>query len=140
MNNIFADIQERVYGMGAKINVPRDLLVVSFQPRDDGVPYVSVSESGFVYVSVERGLEIFRKFAPSVDELMFLILGRVAATMAMRYELDNRLEGLDSRRIYFLKKIELMNSLNPAWGQRVRQEVGEILDGFPYLDRDPGGN
>lgn len=140
MSHVFSDIQEQVYGMGAKINAPKDLLVVSFQPRDDGVPYVLLNEGGFIYLSAERGLEIFKRFAPSVDDLMFLILSRVVAAMATRYELDNRLEGVDSRRMYFLKKIELMSSLNPAWGQRTRQEVDEILDDFPYLDRDLGRN
>ncbi|MOA33142.1 hypothetical protein D3C78_1544120 [compost metagenome] len=127
-------IQKEVYRLGEMIGAPRALLLLRDLPADDGAPYVVISNEILCYISSERGYEIFRKAASSLDELLYFILDRVTSRMAMDYELNNRVEGQDSRRIYFSKKIELMNELCPQWGCKARQEIERVLVSAPYVD------
>ncbi|QBG97652.1 Imm63 family immunity protein [Xanthomonas oryzae] len=128
------DIQSKVYEIGKKINAPRNLLLVRSQPADDGAPYLSMNDGLLFYASSERGYEIFRKSVTSLDDLLYLIFNNATAIMAMGYELKNRIEGQDSRRMYFSKRVELMNELDPKWGNRVAREIDEILSSAPYVD------
>lgn len=126
------DLQEKIYEIGKVINAPKSWLIVLYQPANDGSPYVSIDGDEFFYVSSERGCEISRKPISSLDELMYFIFEGATSMMALDYELDNRVEGQDFRRIYFSKQVELMNKLSPQWGERCRKEIGEILSLSPY--------
>ena len=126
------DLQEKIYEIGRIINAPRSWLIVLYQPVNDGSPYVSIQGEELFYTSSERGCEISRKPISSLDELMYFIFEGATSMMALDYELDNRVEGQDFRRIYFSKQIELMSKLSPRWGERCRKEIEEILSSSPY--------
>lgn len=128
------DLQDKIDEIGKIIDAPRSWLIVLYQPANDGSPYVAIDGDKFFYIYSERGCEIYREPISSLDELMYFILARAANRMALDHELDNRVEGQDFRRIYFSKRIELMNKLNPQWGERCRKEIEEILVSAPYSD------
>ncbi|WP_371231977.1 Imm63 family immunity protein [Pseudomonas sp. QE6] len=128
------NIQEKVYELGGRLNAPRTLLVVHDKSVDDGTPYVRIDNGVFHYISSERGYELFNKVAPSLDVLLYWILDRVVSRLAMDYELHHRVEGQDSRRIYFSKRIELMKEIDPRWGDMVGQDIERILQSNPYTD------
>lgn len=129
------EIQDKVYEIGKKIEAPKVLLTMHSQPVDDGTPYVTMSDGVFSYISSERGCEFSRKSDLSINDLIYLVFDRATSIMAMDYELNNRIEGQDSRRLYFLKRIELMTKLDCTWGYRTRQEINRTLLSSPFADR-----
>lgn len=126
------DLQDKIDEIGKIIDAPRSWLIVLYQPANDGSPYVAIDDDKFFYVSSERGYEISRKPISSLDELMYLTLEGAIFQMASSYELDNRVEGQDFRRILFAREIELMNKLNRKWGERCREKIEKILVSAPY--------
>jgi hypothetical protein len=54
--------------------------------------------------------------------------------MAICYELKNRVEDQDCRRIAFPKQIELLNRISSEMGARGAAEIEEILRRHPYDD------
>lgn len=129
------EIQDKVYEIGKKIDAPKALLAIYDRPMDDGTPYVAYTNGALSYISSERGCELFRKSDLSIDDLLYFIFDRITSMMAMDYELGNRIEGQNSRRIYFLKKIELMAKLDFSWEYRAKQEINRTLLSSPFVDR-----
>lgn len=128
------EIQTLVYEFGGRVNAPVSLLSVRFLPADDGAPYVEIKEGVFNYVSSERGYEIYRKSTHSLDELLYWILSRAARQMAMKYELNNRSKGIDTRRVYFSKFIQLVGGVKAEWEELAKLEVDNTLKTSPYID------
>jgi hypothetical protein len=54
--------------------------------------------------------------------------------MASDYELKNRIEDKDCRRIMFEKQEELLGILNDTWRQRENEEHKRILKNYPFDD------
>ncbi|MEX5573765.1 Imm63 family immunity protein [Pseudomonas lijiangensis] len=128
------EIQSMVDRLGERVGAPKSLLVVLSAPADDGTPYVEIHDHGFSYVSSERGYEIYNKSTNSLDELLYWIMKCVVQRMAVKYELDNRVGGFDTRRIYFSKFVKIFDEINPEWTRLARRDVDEILKVSPYLD------
>ncbi|MBX8487684.1 Imm63 family immunity protein [Pseudomonas cichorii] len=128
------EIQSMVDRLGERVGAPKSLLVVLSAPADDGAPYVKIHDHGFSYVSSERGYEIYNKSTNSLDELLYWIMKRVVQRMAVKYELDNRVGGFDTRRVYFSKFVQIFDEINPEWAGLARRDVDEILKASPYLD------
>jgi len=121
--------------MGALIGAPKEFLTVYAGPVGDGTPYVEIKGGKYFFVSSERGYEIFRKKATNEDEILYLIFKDIAWKMANDFELRNRALGKDCRRITFSKIIEIMNKVNADWGNKVEQEIDQILERSPYKDK-----
>lgn len=128
------EIQALVDKLGTKISAPKSLLVVLPTPADDGTPYVEIRGENFSYVSSERGCEIYRKLTKDLEELTYWIMSRVARQMAAKYELENRVDGCDTRKLYFDTFIKMLGEIKYEWGEKARSEVEEILKTSPYLD------
>ena len=54
--------------------------------------------------------------------------------MAFKYELKNRIEDKDCRRIAFDKQIELLSVLNENWSRKEHEEHLQILESHPFDD------
>lgn len=128
------ELQSIIDELGAKIDAPKSLLIILSSPADDGAPYVELHDKNFNYISSERGYEIYNKSTGSLDELIYWIMARVARQMAMKYELENREGGCDTRRLYFSKFIQLLGEIKPEWAELARLDVDEILKTSPYID------
>lgn len=128
------DLQRSVGLIGEKLGAPKSLLLVRDRSPEDGSPHVEFKDDGFDYVSSERGYEVFRKHAGSLDELLFLIISGVAFEMAVEYELHHRVAGRDSRRVIFEKYISDLNKINPAWARKASDELDAVLLSNPFVD------
>ncbi|MCY0107194.1 immunity 63 family protein [Pseudomonas monsensis] len=128
------EIQSIVYELGGRINAPKSSLIVLSAPADDGAPYVEVHDDGYSYVSSERGFEIYNKSTESLDELLYWIVNRAVRQMAVKYELDNRVDKFDTRRVYFSRLVQLLGEIKPEWAELARQEVDAVLKSCPYVD------
>ena len=102
--------------------------------EDFARPHIEVEHGFYHYVIVERGVERDRRFSDSYDDLLYWIFRDVTHGLAFGYELQNRVEDQDCRRIAFPKQIELMRTIDPALGKRLERDIAEILHRAPYDD------
>jgi hypothetical protein len=117
-----------------RLAAPADRFPYRAHPAHDGAPHVEVSGGLYHYVVTERGAELERRTTRDADQLMFWLLADVAFNLACEFELAHRVPGQDFRRVLFAKQIELLNELDPTWGQRRAEELGRILKEHPFKD------
>jgi len=126
------DVNKEVDCKGSIIDAPENLLWVRISPVGDGTPHVEIENSKAFYVSSERGVELFRKEVQSLDELLFLIFERITFRMACDFELKNRIENQDCRKIIFAKQLELIKKIDLKWETKISEEIDKVLERSPY--------
>lgn len=57
--------------------------------------------------------------------------------VAFLYELENRVENIDGRRIALNKVLDLMGSISDEWRLKAQSEIDEILAKNPYTEVEP---
>ena len=129
------DIQKRVKELALKINVPEYLLPTFEHLRGDGTPCIEVDSKGFMYYVIsERGQEFERRKTGKINDLLYWIFSDVTSLMSFRYELENRIEDKDCRRLAFNKQLELLGLLDNDWKEKEKNEHQIILKSFPFDD------
>jgi hypothetical protein len=127
-------IRQKISELGALIDAPNSELVLLEKPSGDGRYHLAIQNNEYHYISTERGQENDHIVTKDADLIMYLFFNDVASNMASSYELKNRVENSDSRRIKFEKQIEIMKNLNESWGEKIKNEIAEILKNSPYDD------
>ncbi len=102
--------------------------------KGDGTPHIEISYKFYDYVKSERGREFSRRSTHKEDELLYWISKDLTFHVAMYFELENRIEGQDTRRLLFKKQIELLSELKEDWGLLLEKEKKEILNKAPFDD------
>jgi hypothetical protein len=97
-------------------------------------PHLEVDSRGYHFVVVERGQELERLTSRDLDEILFRVFQTVTFGLASAYELANRVEGQDTRRLLFQKQVELLSRLSEQWGQRQARRHEDILRAHPFSD------
>lgn len=128
------DLQKKVDALVSVLGFPVHSINLCSAPIGDGTPYISFENGKYNYICSERGYEFSRKVTDSTDELLYWIMYDFIHAVAVEYELNNRVPGKDSRRIYFPKIIELMSKININWGIKSRKHFEEVLAASPYED------
>ena len=129
------DIKKKVEELAVKINAPTDLLPTYGYTKDFAYPHIEVDKFGLLhYVIVERGQELERRTTEKLDNLLYWIFTNVTFSMACDYELKNRIEDKDCRRIIFDKQEELLGLLSNNWKQKEKAEHQSILKNHPFDD------
>lgn len=130
------DIRKKIHSLGKKISIPNGRLNVFDTSPGDGRPHVSFDNNQYNYVYAERGVEFSRKTSDKLNELLYWIMSDIIYSIAFQYELENRIEHRDGRRIIFQKVIQLMGELDPLWALKAQEEIDSILSKSPYNDQD----
>ena len=128
------EIEIEVNNLSNLIKAPKDLLPTYGYSRDFAYPHIEVDKFQYHYVIIERGQEQDRKSTSNIQELLYWVFNSVTFDLSYQYELENRIENQDSRRIAFAKQEELLTYLNPEWGEWQRKEHLEILKRHPFDD------
>lgn len=129
------DIKSKVNELAVKIEAPSNLLPDYGSSRDLAYPHIETDNLGFLYyVIIERGQEIERKVTDKLENLLYWIFRDVASSMASSYEMKNRNDNLDGRRISFKKQEELLGTLNESWKSKCVEEHNRILINYPFDD------
>jgi len=129
------DIKKIVVELALKIHAPTNLLPSYGQQTWDAHPYIEVDNLGFMfYIISERGQEYERKITEIIDDLLYWIFANVTFSMASDFELKNRIEDRDCRRIMFDKQEELLGLLSDNWRQKENAEHKSILKNHPFDD------
>lgn len=102
--------------------------------QDDGFEHLEVGEDQYRLIVTERGRENSRQTTKSKDEILYWLVSSFVWGLANRFELENRVENQDFRRLFFVKQIEYLNRVNQNWADRKRTELEEILTKFPFDD------
>lgn len=133
----FFDIQEKINTIGKTIGIPESNLHIFLSSPDDGRPHISYDDGLYNYIYAERGVEFFRKKTNSEDELLYWIMSDFIYKVAFQYELENRVENIDGRRIAFNKVLALMGGISDDWRLKAQSEIDEILAKNPYSEVEP---
>lgn len=108
----------------------------SFQrtPQHDGSPHVEFDGTAFHLVATERGLELSRQTTRDEDEILYWMVRDASFWAAVQYELENRVETQDSRRIHFQEWRRLMAKCGGKFAERLDAEIDAILNENPFTD------
>jgi hypothetical protein len=128
------DIETEVAALARHLGAAGQDLPTYGISHDLGRPHIEVENALYHYVVVERGEELERRSTESYDELLYWIFRDVTRKLAFSYEMMNRVEDQDCRRIAFPKQIELMKQIDPALSERLERDIADILRLAPYDD------
>lgn len=84
-------------------------------PQHDGSPHIESNGDRFHFVVTERGSELERIKDLTSDEVLYLLFEGITFHMATKYELKNRKDGIDGRRVWFPYQEQIMGTLNIQW-------------------------
>ncbi|WP_288385885.1 Imm63 family immunity protein [uncultured Acinetobacter sp.] len=130
----FNEIQEKIYEYGSIINAPKDILKIYPSPQPNGIPYIQINNNEYLYIVEERGIELERRRTANIDVLLYWIMSDVIFFLATQYELENRIENFDNRRLIFKKEVELFKVLKKDWANITEVRINKILEESPYND------
>jgi len=135
MTKTVTEIQNIVNQLAERINAPKYLLPTFSSPIGDATPNIEVDNLGlYNYVISERGEEYERKITSDLNDLLYWIFASVTFSMACDYELKNRIDEKDFRRIMFAKQEDLLGVLNKDWKEKERKGHQSILNNNPFDD------
>lgn len=129
------DIKILVDSFAKKINAPQNLLPTYGQSIDGAHPHIEVDKYGqLYYVIVERGEELRRDFAADTNDLLYRVFSGITFSMAVDFELNNRIDTEDCRRQIFSKQEKLLSTLDSDWKSRIEKEHQWVLRTHPFDD------
>ncbi|WP_379968019.1 Imm63 family immunity protein [Epilithonimonas sp. UC225_85] len=122
------DLKNKMRLLADKIRTPHSLIPEVNESNDFAKPYIDMGMGDvFYYVIRERGVEYERILFRNESELLFRIFKDITFEMAIKYELNNRIEGQDFRILLFKKQEELIAKLNSEWAKTLKIEHNDYL-------------
>lgn len=118
----------------ARLGLDPDEHDILFERRDDGSRHYERVGDGWDAVVTERGCELELVHLADDAEALYRLASDQTFAMACSFELANRREGADSRRLIFAHQLHLIALVSPEWEARLRAEHGAILALHPFLD------
>lgn len=101
-------------------------------PQHDGSLHIEQYAAVFDVVRTERGIETLRISGLSSTDVLYHLCKKATWYIAVQYELKNRRDDVDSRFVWYPYQEELMEKLNPGWGERLKQYHQEVLKEHPF--------
>ena len=103
-------------------------------PQHDGSPHVEMEGDEYCFVVTVRGSEFERRRTRDPDEILYFLMEGVTSVVATQFEMKNRTEGKDGRKVWFPYQQKLLYDMKPEWGKRKRDEHEKILKTAPFND------
>lgn len=126
------EIEKVVNVLALKISSPTDLLPTFGYSKDFAHPHIEVTIEGYNFVVLEKGQEVQRKITQNLDEILYWIFNGITFSMALKFEVKNRIESQDCRWVLFQKQDELLGMLNILWQQRSIQKHSFLLKDYIF--------
>jgi hypothetical protein len=86
------------------------------------------------YVSMERGEERIHCQSGDLNKVLYYVFKPITASLAEKYTVKNRVKGMDFRRLFFEKQLELLGTINKEYQKVREEEIETILKKAPYQD------
>jgi Immunity protein 63 len=128
------EIEADITNLAKCIYATRDQLPTYNISRDGGARHIEIENQKYQYIGIERGQEIHRTSTTDYDELLYWVFSDASFSLAVVYELNNRIVDQDCRRIIFPRQIELMHKINPKMAILCEHRIAKILSTHPYDD------
>jgi hypothetical protein len=126
-------VDHRIRVLAARIHASEELLP-GYRHVDSGRALIE-HDGHFHYMFVERGERYDMRTTDDLDELMYWTFETITLAMAGNYELMHRNSNAgDIRRLRFAHQLALLGRLDPAWADRCRAGLDDILSRHPYVD------
>ena len=132
------EVREEVYRLGKLIGLDRDsdlypLFTVSTKVWSEGYSFY-VDDGMYHYVAMERGSEVKHYEEEKLEEVLYYVFEVATSYLAGRYELENRNDEEDFRRIRWKRQLELLGKIDREYVLKRMQKNEEILKISPYRD------
>lgn len=95
-----------------------------------GTIYISNNE--YHYVIMERGKENKHYRSLDINDILYPLFEGITFSLASKYELKNRNEKEDPRKLLWGKQLELLGKIDPLFKERCQKEIDSILKIAPY--------
>lgn len=128
-------LRQEFFVIAEHLTAPRNLIQFYTRRQDDGAYHLEVVGDEYHYISTERGKTLNVRITRDPKEVLFWLTENLTKLMASEYELNHRVERQDSRRLRFAKHVELMESIDHLWAERVADKYESILVKHPFDDR-----
>lgn len=125
------EVRNLVIDKANKINAPQYNLPTFGVNEDFARPEIRIKKNGYHYVILEKGQEIKHQVTKNLDELLYWTFKDITFEMACDYEVRNRIEGQDFRRLLFNKQLELINLISEEFSRLLKTEIEVILKRAP---------
>ena len=129
------ELEEKIRFGISKVKDIEDISDLKFQKNiengEDAI-YIFSDLQGYHYVLMERGIEIVHKVTDDVFEICFWCFFELTRNAAFDYELENRDEKLNYRKVAFTKQLEYLSTIGENYRKRGEIEIDEILKIYPY--------
>ena len=130
----FEQIRAETDRLRALIGAPDNVCPLLSSSFGDGSPFLRIVADGYIYANEERGHVYNERKTQDLDELLYWIMKDITFSMAVDYEVANRVLHADFRRLLFAKDLELLGSLKPEWRERKQREYDAVLAQYPFND------
>ena len=127
-------IKQKIDFLSGQIDVPSNLLPTYGTSKDDGSPYIEITDVEYIYLAFDRSIRTLYKKTKDINELLYWVFSNITFTMACSYEAAHHDSKVDSRRKIFSYQLSLLEKLDPSWKSRRGKEVDEILINSPFED------
>jgi Immunity protein 63 len=133
--NLVEEIKKQIGEFAEKIDLAENSLSQLWIENDFASPYIKIDDSGYMHLIVrERGQISEDKIAKDINQLLYWIFSGITFSMACSFELKNRIESQDCRRMIFTKQNELLKKLNIDWSEKEIKSQEAILKNYPFDD------
>jgi hypothetical protein len=102
--------------------------------EDNSFPHIEVGFMCYQWISKERGKENLHLEFKKTNDILFQVFEFITSEIARNWELENRVDNEDFRRQFFAKQVELMYNVSSEFGDRMNNEINELLLRSPYDD------
>ena len=113
---------------------PLDVYFANGTPNNIEGNYCYSNEYGYHYCFTERGVVTMHKTTQDLFEISFWVIKGQIFSMALEYELKNRIKGQDPRRLLFKKELQLFDLIGEDYRKQAEIDIHEILKTHPYRD------
>ena len=133
--NLILKLKQQIKELALRIGLTENSTTQIWEENDFAYPFIEIDSSGEMHLKVRERGQIFEdKIAKDIDELLYWIFSGITFSMACDFELKNRIETQDCRRMIFEKQNELLKKLNDDWQEREIECQTNILKNYPIDD------
>ena len=122
------EIELEIRNIAELIDAPEQYLPTFGYIEGTARPHIETKGDEFHYVINERGEEYKRVKTKDFKELTFLVFTDVTFEMSVKMELENRKEKEDFRIQRFQIQEDLLNKIDPSYGERLKVKHDKLLN------------